>query len=123
MEKRTSTRVPFQVSARIDYKHGSFEAEITNLSTTGAMLQTDELIPLSDVIDITIFLSGASSELAMDVKATVLRHEKDGIAVSFSDVDLDSYIHLRNIVAHNSIDEEKIIRDFENAYIDNSVKD
>jgi len=38
--------------------------------------------------------------------------DSDGVALQFAQVDLDSFVHLKNIVAYNSGGEDKIMEEF-----------
>ncbi len=53
-------------------------------------------------------LSGASSELCLQMKGEVVRVLDDGIGVSFIEIDLDSFHHLKNIVYYNAEDPDQI---------------
>ena len=43
----------------------------------------------------------------------IVRNIDTGVAIKFAELDLDSFIHLRNIVSRNTLD-EKIIKEFQN---------
>jgi hypothetical protein len=112
MEKRELTRVAFDIEATIDYQERSFSGKVDNLSLKGMFIVTTEKVKLHDPIQITIHLAGETSDLEIKLNGTVVRMTDEGIGIQFDKVDLDSFIHLRNIVAYNSGDEDKVMDEF-----------
>ena len=66
-------------------------------------------------MDAAIYMEGTTSRLKIKVKGRVLRSDESGTAIVFKSVDIDSFIHLKNIVAYNEGDEEKIMKEFFNS--------
>lgn len=123
MEKRDAIRVPFHARAVIGHDSQDIEGEVTSLSTSGLFMQTGGSLAPGIAVQINLFLYGPSSHLTLNLRGTVSRCESGGIAISFIDVDGDSFIHLRNVMAAGAFDEEKIVRDFESSPIDKTVHD
>ena len=109
MEKRNFTRVLFQTEAVVTYEERKIEGEVENLSMNGMFLRTFEKIPQNAPLEIKISLSGASSELCIELKGFVVRQADDGVAIQFKEMDLDSFIHLKNTVAYNRGDEGEVM--------------
>ena len=120
MEGRKNIRVPFRVRAEIHHADRILSTEIRDLSTNGLFVVTDSphQITPGAKLDITIHLEDVQENNKVLVQGTVVRTEKHGFAVSFLGMDLDSFIHLRNIVAYNTYDQEKIIHEFEDSFTD-----
>ncbi len=118
MEKRKFTRVPFSVEASVKYKKMEYRGEVENLSLRGMFLRIPEKILLDEFVDITIILAGDTSRLTIELKGKVVRTARDGIGIKFQEIDLDSFVHLKNIVTYNSGDAEKIMEEFIDA-VDN----
>lgn len=112
MEKRELTRVAFDIEAIIKYQERTFSGKVGNISLKGMFIQTKEKIKLNDTIEITIHLAGQTSDLEINLNGTVVRIIDEGVGIQFQKVDLDSFIHLRNIVAYNSGDEDKVMDEF-----------
>lgn len=112
MEKRELVRVPFQIDATISAESQTVQGKIENISLKGMFILTDGQFKLNDMVQITIHLAGESSDLEIDVAGIVVRKNEKGIGVRFEKVDLDSFIHLRNIVAYNSGDEDQVMDEF-----------
>jgi hypothetical protein len=123
MEKRNTIRVPFHVRAIVNYGDRAIDGDIINLSTGGMLFNTADTVPVDETIRISIFLYGSSSHLALDITGKVVRGSDRGLAIRFTELDLDSFIHLRNIISRNAFDEEKIMKEFEEAKLDGPVKD
>ncbi len=71
-------------------------------------LETAERLPIGEEVQIGIILTGTAPELSIDFNGRVCRITDYGIGFSFDKIDLDSYIHLKNIIAYNMDDSEKV---------------
>lgn len=105
MNKRKSKRVLFYVKAKVNTDNQSFFSEVTNISMKGIYLETIEKLEINSLVDIALILTGASSDLQIDISGKVVRHDQNGIGIEFTEIDLDAYIHLKNVVTYN-LDEE-----------------
>jgi hypothetical protein len=123
MEKRNTIRVPFHVRSVIKHADKIIEGDVVNLSTGGMLFSTDDAIPAGETVNISIFLYGSSSHLALNITGTIVRNSNNSIAVKFIELDLDSFIHLKNIVSRNALDDEKTIKDFKEYKFDDSARD
>jgi hypothetical protein len=112
MENRYNARVPFHVHAVVKIKDQIIDGEVENLSTGGLLFKTTVDMPLNEPVAVKILLYGTSSHLALDITGKVVRKSGDGTAIQFTELDLDSFIHLRNIVSRNAED-EKIIQEYQ----------
>jgi hypothetical protein len=112
MEKRTNTRVEFGVSAVIKYKRQSIKCNVINLSLKGILLKSEKEIPEDAEVMIGIIMEGTTSKLKINVKGIVVRSSTAETAIVFNSIDLDSFVHLKNIVAYNEGNEEKIMQEF-----------
>ncbi len=97
-EQRKKIRVEFRSEAAVKFEGGSISGTIGNLSMKGLLLECAERFPVGSAVDITITLSGTTTNLSVQILGTVIRHEKTGMALEFKEMELDSFIHLRNIV-------------------------
>lgn len=113
MEKRNFTRIIFRTDATVVVNVDERVAgEVENLSMNGMFLRTPGRIPTNAVADIRIVLSGSFPEIALNLKGRALRYEEDGIAVQFDEMDLDSFTHLKNIIAYNKGDDADVTEEF-----------
>ncbi len=112
MDKRRNTRVPFNIESVVKYQGKSVKGEVVNLSLTGMLFKSSEEIPVNTALDIVFFLTGTTSRLTINLKGAAVRVDKRGTAIEFKEIDIDSFIHLKNIVAYNEGNEDKIMEEF-----------
>ncbi len=104
-ERRQNNRVPFCATVDMTFEDISYaDCATENLSTQGVFVDNIPGRALKDACDITLKLTGTSESLILSMKAEVVRLTKDGIGLHFTDIDLDSYSHLRRIIYYNSND-------------------
>jgi hypothetical protein len=111
MSTRKFSRVNFTVDATIKTAERQFHGDVKDLSMNGMFMLTSERLQLGDAVDITIILTGSDPEIHVDFSGTVTRIDENGIGFSFKKMDLDSYTHLKNIVAYNIDDAEKVVEE------------
>ncbi|CAH2032086.1 PilZ domain-containing protein [Trichlorobacter ammonificans] len=109
MSTRKFSRVGFHVMATVSSGGRSFQGRVSNLSMNGMLLETEEQLPMGEVVDITISLPGTEPEITVAFTGRVCRLTEGDIAFRFEMIDLDSYTHLRNIVSYNMADAEKVM--------------
>ena len=113
MEKRRNTRVEFRTSVDLRCGGGSFTGcESRDLSLKGVFIAGVAGVEAGSPCELTVHLSGGSSELSFRVAGEVVRVEENGAAVRFTGMDLDSFYHLRNIVYYNSGDPDRLAEEF-----------
>lgn len=111
MSTRRFSRVHFNVEATIKTADRLFQGVVENLSMTGMFLVTSERLPLGEAVEITIVLTGSSPEITVNFNGKVSRIVENGMGFVFEKIDLDSYMHLKNIVAYNIDDAEKVMEE------------
>jgi hypothetical protein len=104
MEKRKHRRVAFQTLACVQSGEKTISGMVDNLSMKGMFVLTNEKIQTDIPLEISIILSGSSSVLSIKAMGIALRQTETGVAFKFQELDFDSFIHLRNVVAMNSDD-------------------
>jgi hypothetical protein len=75
--------------------------EINNLSIGVCLLPIEADFEFGTKCQITVQLSGTSSELNVQVKGEVVRSSHKILAVKFTGIEFDSLFHLQNIVRYN----------------------
>lgn len=109
MEKRKSIRVEFKVEAEITYNKITIKGEIDDLSVNGMLIITPEKIDLNSIVDVTVYLSGSSTHLSINLTGITTRIDERGIAIKFTEMEVDSFVHLRNIVAYNDTEIDEFL--------------
>lgn len=115
MSTRKFSRVRFNVRATVRVADRQFHGAVENLSMSGMFLVTNEQLEEGEPADITIALSGTMPEIAVKFSGAVTRITEDGVGFTFEKMDLDSYTHLKNIIAYNSDDAEKVMEEIGHA--------
>jgi hypothetical protein len=111
MSTRKFSRVQFNVAATIKSADRQFQGSVENLSMTGMFLVTNEQLAEGETVGITIVLTGTHPEIAVNFNGIVTRISEDGVGFTFEKMDLDSYTHLKNIIAYNIDDAEKVMEE------------
>lgn len=111
MSTRKFSRVRFHVAATIKSAERQFQGAVENLSMAGMFLVTTERLADGEPVDITMVLSGTEPEIAINFNGIVTRVAEDGVGFTFEKIDLDSYMHLKNIIAYNIDDAEKVMEE------------
>lgn len=113
MEKqRRFTRVDFTVNALVKGEGTAFRGEVANLSLHGIFIKIDQHLPIGSPAEITICLTEVQPEVVIHVNAAVVRVEPDGLGFQFAKIDVDSFTHLRSIIAYQKGDGDAIMEEF-----------
>lgn len=104
-DQRNRIRIQFEtsVSLRIQDKNIVADASSRDISLDGIFIRTTEKAPINCVCEVAITITGASSTLILRIKGRTVRQDSTGIAVRFTEFEMDSYLHLKNIVLYNQI--------------------
>ena len=111
MTTRKFSRVSFQVLANVAAGGRSFQGRVNNLSMNGVYILTQERLAMDEAVDIKITLEGTEPEISVSFAGRVTRIQEDGIGFHFDKIDLDSYTHLKNIIAYNIADPDKVMEE------------
>ncbi|MGE5605189.1 MAG: PilZ domain-containing protein [Bacteroidota bacterium] len=114
IEKRKFSRVDFKKEVEIFVNSEKYLGEIENLSLKGAYLKTTHPLQLDDKIEIIIHLT-VNTDFDVNLKGKVIRLTNDGAGIIFDRIDLDSFSHLRNIIAYNFGDDDLVMEEFFNS--------
>lgn len=112
MDKRKLTRVDFSINAIIVLGEKTIIGQVENLSMKGAYIGTSEKIDINSEVEVKIELAGNSSELQLYLKGAVTRIDETGFVLAFKNIDLDSFIHLKNIIEYNSGNMNEILKEY-----------
>ena len=108
-EQRRAPRVVFISSALICYENDQvveIKVDTRNISLTGLYLETDTRIPVDTPCKIAIQLAGATSKMEFKVEGLVCRHDQNGMGISFTHLNPDSYIHISNLVKLHAAEDQ-----------------
>lgn len=108
MNSRDFTRVNYTVGASIKYGNELVLCNTGNLSLRGMYLKTDHEIPLNIPVHVTVY---HSSQASLKVNAKVVRREGDGVALQINNLNVTSFVQLRNIITDNGSDKGSVMRE------------
>lgn len=111
-ERRKNTRVLFHTTASVCFDGEICEQlTIRNLSLKGMYIDGITNHSAGERCEIQLFLSGAGSELKLSMKGEVVRVDTGGMVVHFSELDIDTFFHLKNIIYYNAADPDQLVDD------------
>ena len=114
-EKREFLRVPFttEVEVRTDDRTFGSSSGI-NISLNGLRLATEQPAPEEgSPCSVKIILRAFEHEVIIEAHGRVARSGQGTLAVEFIDLDLDSYLHLRQLIISNADDPERAEQEFD----------
>ena len=113
--KRQARRIDFHTGAQLNYDGKSIKGRVENLSLKGMLFipgKTVEGLVPDKKLEIVLSLTGTGSALSFEVEGEVVRLDENGAALRFTKIEFDSFLHLRNIVAYNTGDEDGIMEEY-----------
>jgi len=120
-KKRDTTRVEFHTRAELEIDGQGLSGTVEDLSLKGLFLKTEasqRFIQIGQKVKVTIRFSGTTSNLSVDVQGKVVRLTQEGLGIEFTDMEFDSFVYLRNVVAYNAGDEDVIMDEFSHTFTD-----
>ena len=118
-KKRATTRVEFHTRGELHYGGKTVSGSVENLSLKGMLFVPEEPaedLTMSAEVDVQISLTGTGSSLSFGLEGKVVRIGEKGVGIRFTEMEFDSFVHLRNIVAYNTGNEDKIMEEFHDAF-------
>jgi hypothetical protein len=108
-EKRKNTRVFFHTTASVRFAEDFFDQRgIRDLSLKGVYVEGVFGHNPGERCDVALFLSGTSSEVKLSMTGEVIRADASGVGICFSEIDIDTFFHLKNIVYYNAADPDQL---------------
>lgn len=108
MEKRVFTRVEFSEWAAVKYKDQNFGGLVENISLRGLFLQTPQKLPTGIPVEVSVH---HSIDKSLNLSATTVRQEKNGIGMKINRMDIHSLVYLRNLLEQQSSDPHMVMNE------------
>lgn len=109
-ERRKNVRVPFRAAVTIrPVAQGSEPIiidETRDLSLKGLYFVSERTLPCGTRCEVELRLSGP--DVLICAVGEVVRSDENGIGLSFSEMDIDSFSHLRSLLSYNTGDADRI---------------
>lgn len=104
-DSREFTRVPIKVEAEIRANGQTlFCHETRDVSMNGLFMTSDKPFERGTHGDISLILEGG---MRIEVKGVVEHSSPKGMGIRFTEIGLDSYSYLQNLIMYNSPDTHK----------------
>jgi len=112
--RREFIRVPFQTTVEVRAGQDVIRSESgINISMNGLrMAYTGAVPPAGTPCRASIILRAFENRIAIEASGTIVRSEPGCFAVEFTELDPDSYGHLRQLIRYNADDPEKAEEEF-----------
>jgi hypothetical protein len=111
-ERRKFSRIPLNSIAIIRNRKAQNEGKIENLSLNGALVNLSERVESGGDLEIEIFVVEPKSDLSIKLNGKVLRQTTEGIAIQFTGMYLDDFGRLRDQIASNLGNKDKVVEEF-----------
>lgn len=111
-ERRQFTRVLFPIHAAIECQGAIVSGNVSDLSLRGFFVATEERVPMDEEVNVTLRMQGTNPPIVLRFAALVVRVIPSGIGLKICEADLQSFTHLRNVVAMQSDDPDHILDEF-----------
>jgi hypothetical protein len=113
-EKREFVRVPFRIGTTVRTSDRTIWSSNTlDVSMNGLSVATTENVPPEGTFcEVEIVLAEAPEPVIIEARGSIVRSQPGTLAVHFSEVDIDSYEHLRLLILNNSEDPERAEKEF-----------
>jgi hypothetical protein len=113
-DKRGFIRVPFNSEVEVQVLGRTIRSrEWIDLSMSGICLATGDEIPAAgSSCKVKIMLQALENGPLIEARGRVVRSEPGSLAIEFSELDLDSYHHLRQLILNNAVDPEQAEKEF-----------
>lgn len=114
MEKRAYRRAGYHVEATLLREGESYPCETEDLSLHGMFVRTEAPVQVDNKVEVDFRLTGTTEPITVRCPGKIVRADSRGVGIEFLDMDVDSFVELRNIVALNSGDPDEISEEFSN---------
>ncbi|HZV81932.1 MAG TPA: PilZ domain-containing protein [Geobacteraceae bacterium] len=112
MEQRHFSRVVYHMHAVITCNGDSFSADVENLSLHGMLVRSERVLSCGKQVEITISLVDAVPPVEIHLNGVVVRSQEGELGFRFERIELDSFVHLRNIVSIAKGDADRVMDEF-----------
>lgn len=102
-EHREYSRSPIHARTEVRMGNGiTVEGKAVDVSLRGLMFLTEDRLPVGKPVRVMLILEGNREPKRINVGGRIARLDDMGVAVHFTDLDLDNAQYLRDIVSFNA---------------------
>lgn len=100
--RRQFTRIKFPRPVTLDFGKNKYECSVTDFSLGGMYVQGWFEQQAGDICDIKLCLSETDPEMNIKAVCSVVRQEKDGLALRFTSMAPDSFLFLQETLLYKN---------------------
>lgn len=108
MDTRRCTRVNFSAMATIRCNDQAITGNLDNVSLKGLFVKTTQNIPLDLPLDVTVYYD---RDACFSLRASAVRRTESGFGLKILGMDVQSFVLLRNEIAHQCNDLDGVMRE------------
>jgi len=110
-DKRRFTRIIFSTPAQLTVGSNSYNTHLIDLSLKGALVKAEQDLTGFVGQDCSLSFTLPSSEIVIDIEASITHVEHNNVGMVCTKIDLDSVSHLKRLIALNLGDEDLLDRE------------
>jgi len=111
--QRQYSRSKVAIAATLTPEGGdSFGVEVVDLSMGGVFVHSDQALKPGSLCQVNMLLGHFKHELPLVADAIVIRSIKEGIALRFEDVKLESIPAMQNVIVDHAEDPDQVAMEF-----------
>jgi len=104
-ERRRRSRIIYQAEVEIKTPIGKIAGCTADISLNGAFIKTKHTLPINTPCSLILKLHNDHSAAYLSFEGVVVRIDKDGMAVRFTQMDPETFYHLWNVAYYYLGDE------------------
>lgn len=113
-EKRAFSRAFAHNRVEIGSGDDTLTGRLGDIGMNGLFVVTDGTLPTGHEFPVRVFLEISENEsLRLNMQGRIARTTGQGMAVEFTEIESDSFEHLRKLVLYNAVEPQKAEREFD----------
>lgn len=109
-ERRRYSRVTVSFDATLTGPTGIVvRGSLRNVGILGAFIGCEPPFAPETPVKVDVTLHGATGEIHLRSRATVVHQQTDGLGIAFTAIDAESVAYLRNVIAYHADDPEAVL--------------
>lgn len=111
--KRQFTRVDASVKVETKIGDAILAKGVTrNISANGVFIETENTLPEGSEIKVALYLADDTPGNSIDITGSVIRSQRDGMAIQFKKLQVDNLEQLKRIIMMNTAEAHWVEREF-----------
>ncbi len=111
-DRRKYKRLDFHAKAFLLYCNERISCTITNISCSGAFVDTNRMFELNDPIELVILVTRGKNELSMHIPGKIARIAGKGIGFASPHMSVNQVLQLELILQYNQNNPKALVNEF-----------